>query len=178
MQKSQSSESQATTGAATRSECTAGTGEETGAIRRKSYLRFYINLKIMDREKMMKQCLDKIDRFIEENVEVHKSDWFDIDRKRFIDDNLSYISIIGIRKTGSEIVFLDIEDERIGNDMDRVFGNLGNKKFLLVRPFIIRGEMIEEADFGMAFKLFCRFIPEEWSVKFDYGWEIVKNKKI
>lgn len=58
----------------------------------------------MDREKMMKQCLDKIDRFIEENVEVHKSDWFDIDGKRFIDDNLSHISIIGIRKTGSEIV--------------------------------------------------------------------------
>lgn len=132
----------------------------------------------MDREKMMKQCLDKIDRFIEENVEVHKSDWFDIDRKRFIDDNLSHISIIGVRKTGSEIVFLDIEDERIVNNMDRVFGNLGNKKFLLVRPFIIRGEMIEEADFEMAFKLFCKFIPEEWSVKFDYGWEIVKNKKI
>ena len=51
MQKSQSSESQATTVAATRYGCTDGTGEETGAIRRKSYLRFYINLKIMDREK-------------------------------------------------------------------------------------------------------------------------------
>lgn len=38
--------------------------------------------------------------------------------------------------------------------------------------------MIEEADFEMGFKLFCKFIPEEWAVKFDYGWEIVKNKKI
>lgn len=132
----------------------------------------------MDREKMMKQCLDKIDRFIEENVKVYKSDWFDIDRERFIDDNLSHISIIGIRKTGSEIVFLDIEDERIGNDMNRVFGNLGNKKFLLVRPVVICREMIEEVDFEMAFKLFCKSIPEEWAVKFDYGWKIVKNKKI
>lgn len=51
----------------------------------------------MDREKIMKQCLEKIDDFISKNVVRHKGDWFNIDRERFVEDNLSNASIIGVR---------------------------------------------------------------------------------
>lgn len=126
----------------------------------------------------MKQCLEKIDDFISKNVVRHKGDWFNIDRERFVEDNLSNASIIGVRETGSDLVFLNIDDKEIENDTNRVFGQLGNKKFLLITPFYVDGDIVEEADFEKAFKMFCAFIPQEWAIRYNCGWEIVKNKKI
>lgn len=132
-----------------------------------------------ERSNKMDYCLEKIDNIVNEYVKRGKNDWFECDRKLFIKNNLEKSVIIGLRETGCDILFFG-KPEEMGNSVDRVFGRLNNVRFLLVsEPRLFVGEEpVQELNFGQSFRLFCNNLSLDYMIQYNYGWEIVKNKKI
>ena len=120
------------------------------------------------------KILEQIDNIIKRDVVQHQTDWFSIDRLRFIEKHLDHSIIIGTRKTGCDILVIG-DSERESIDMARVFGNLGNTRFYYWNPFPVREKEAEvkEVDFRYAFTTFAKFLPQDKAIRFDYEWELV-----
>ena len=132
----------------------------------------------MEREEKMKQCLEKIDNIVNEYVRRFKDDWFECDRKLFIENNLEKSVIIGLRETGCDMLFFG-KPEEMGNSVDRGVGSLNNERFLLVSEhcFFMDKDPVQEPNFGQAFRLFCNNLSLEYMIQYDYGWKITKKTR-
>lgn len=131
-----------------------------------------------EKSKEMDYCLEKIDNIVNEYVRRFKDDWFECDRKLFIENNLEKSVIIGLRETGCDMLFFG-KPEEMGNSVDRVFGNLNNERFLLVSGhcFFMDKDPVQELNFGQAFRLFCNNLSLEYMIQYNYGWKITKKTR-
>lgn len=87
--------------------------------------------------KTQEEYAREIDEIVLRDVENHRTDWFDTDKKIFmLPENKNKVFIFGTRKTGCDLIVLGGTncDE---NNMDRVFGCLGNENFYVCQPFAL-----------------------------------------
>lgn len=87
--------------------------------------------------KTQEEYAREIDEIICRDVESYQSDWFEIDKKTFmLPENKNKVFILGTRKTGCDLIVLDGTNYNEDN-MDRIFGYLGNKNFYVCQPFAL-----------------------------------------
>lgn len=84
--------------------------------------------------KTQEEYAREIDEIVSRDVESRQSDWFNIDKKIFmLPENKNKVFILGTRKTGCDLIVLDGTNCNEDN-MDRIFGYLGNEKFYVCQP--------------------------------------------
>lgn len=105
--------------------------------------------------KTQEEYAREIDEIVSRDVESRQSDWFNIDKKIFmLPENKNKVFILGTRKTGCDLIVLDGTNCNEDN-MDRIFGYLGNKNFYVCQPLSFQksSQEIEKVNPLYAFKL-------------------------
>lgn len=113
--------------------------------------------------KTQEEYAREIDKIILRDVEYHQSDWFNIDRKTFmLPENKNKIFILGTRKTGCDLLILGGSNCN-ENNLDLVFGCLGNENFYVCEPlnFLKEYQGIRKTASLYAFKIATVYFREQ-----------------
>nr|DAL07903.1 MAG TPA: hypothetical protein [Bacteriophage sp.] len=113
--------------------------------------------------KTQEEYAHEIDEIVLRDVENHQTDWFNTDKKIFmLPENKNKVFIFGTRKTGCDLIVLGGTncDE---NNMDRIFGCLGNENFYVCQPFALweSFQEIKKVNPLYAFKVATAYFREQ-----------------
>lgn len=122
----------------------------------------------------------EIDEIVRRDVESRQSDWFNTDKKIFMQpENKNKAFILGTRKTGCDLIVLGGTNCDEGS-MDWLFGSLGNENFYVCQPlsFYKSQREIQKVNPLYAFKVATAYFREQGKVPVfeDSNCRLIKHK--